>query len=434
MCLGAGRACASLARSMGLPFPMRLSRARVAVAVAVVLGQLAGSACASNDTTPSTSARAAARATSGATSATRRRPSVPPGFFGVAATGPVLDGTVSLGHELRRMRANGVQQITVAFDWVAAQPYARMADVPARRRASFVGERGVPTAWKATDRIVGAAAAVGFRVLPVVVQAPIWDRLHPTRPFAPPTRPGPFGAFVGAAARRYGSRGSFWRAHPRLRRVPIRDWQIWNEPAGGLTPTDPSVFWQDAAPWQHRYVGMLRAAHAALRSSDPRARTVVAGLVGKSWLTLQTLYRAGARPYFDAVALHPYTGEANRVDDVVLYCRRVLRAHGDRRRRFILTEVSWPSLNNGSYKATGARSTANSQAVWARKALRELTSERKQLGIDSLFWYTWASSDRSGFDAFDYAGLTRLTAAGRLVAKPVLGVYSKLALRSEGRR
>ncbi|MDX6657007.1 MAG: polysaccharide biosynthesis protein PslG [Solirubrobacteraceae bacterium] len=348
-------------------------------------------------------------------------PSPPPsGFYGVAASGPVLDGRVSLTRELRRMRSNGVEQISVSLYWSQVEP-SGPPDV-------------APEDWSELDTVVAKAAAKHLRVLPVVVGAPAWARLDATLPFSPPADPAAYGAFVGRAAARYGRGGTFWKAHKSLPSLPIRDWQIWNEPSGGNGVDDPSIFWQDAAPWADRYVAMLKASRAALRQADPSARVVLGGLLGRSWDALSLLYAHGAGPYFDILGVHPYTGHADRVDDLILKCLSVLNSHGDRRKRVIATELGWPSFNSPSYKQVGATQTAKDQRQYAYKMLHELSSEHKALRLDAIFWFTWMTTDTSANDAFDYSGLTRFTVKHTVVAKPALGVFRQLALSARRAR
>jgi hypothetical protein len=337
----------------------------------------------------------------------------PSGFYGVAASGPVLDGTVSLTRELRRMRSAGVEQISIALYWPQVEPNGP--------------PETAPEDWSEPDKLIARAAAKHLRVLPVVVGAPAWARLDAMRPFSPPTDPAAYGAFVGRAAARYGRGGTFWKAHKSLPRLPIRDWQIWNEPSGGNGVDDPSVFWQDEAPWADRYVAMLKASRAALRQADRSSRVVLGGLLGRSWDALSMLYDHGAGPYFDVLGVHPYTGHADRVDDIIRLCLAVMNSHGDRRKRVIATELGWPSFDSPTYKQAGAKQTAKDQWHYAYTMLHELSSEHRALRLDAIFWFTWMTTDTSSNDAFDYSGLTRLTANRKVVEKPALAVLRQLA-------
>ena len=344
----------------------------------------------------------------------------PKGFYGVAISGPAIDGTLSLSAQLQRIRRAGGDQVTVAFNWADVDPGGPPEQAPEH--------------WESLDRMVTLAARRHLRIVPVLVQAPSWARTDPSRPFSPPKDPAAFGAWTGRVAARYGARGTFWKAHRLLPKLAIRDWQVWNEPSGGNGVDDPSVFWQKDGPWADDYVALLKAAHTAVRAADPSARILLGGLVGRSWEALALLYDAGAGPYFERVALHPYTGDPHDVDKILQYCRTEMAKHGDAKVPFVLTEFGWPSFNSDEYQRLGAKKIAKYQAQWAQTAIAELTYERIKLRIASIFWFTWVSHDTSAGDAFDYAGLTRLTPGGKVVAKPSLKVFSRWALKARYRR
>lgn len=73
--------------------------------------------------------------------------------------------------------------------------------------------------------------------------------------------------------------GSFWRAHPKLRAVPIRSWEIWNEPKF-------EIYW-GGHPNAAAYAAMFRAVYPAIHAVDPHADIVTAGVanttVGGIW-------------------------------------------------------------------------------------------------------------------------------------------------------
>src|SRR5581483_9357652 len=163
--------------------------------------------------------------------AAQARRSVPRGFIGMNADGPLLSPPVNLGAQLGTMVGAGVESIRAAFYWAVAQPFPNFDAVPVDQRSLYENVAGVPTNFAATDRIVRAAAARRLSVLPTILWAPSWDALGAVQFAAPPADPAPYAAYVAALAARYGPRGSFWAANPALPKLPIRDWQIWNEPS-----------------------------------------------------------------------------------------------------------------------------------------------------------------------------------------------------------
>lgn len=341
---------------------------------------------------------------------------VPKGFLGVVADRSAVDGTVPLGAQMRRMASSGAETVGLAFNWLDAQPDANR-----------------PPDFASIDRRVRAAAAAGLAVHPVLIAAPAWARKNPGEEFSPPADPAAYAAFAAELVRRYGPRGSFWDENPKLRRLPIADWQIWNEPVGGDGDATPSVFWVDDEPFEQGFIALMRAARDAIKAVDPSATVVMGALVGRSWQTLQRIYDAGGRGAFDAVALHPYTSDAKDVVRIVRYVRATMARNGDGALPIQITELGWPAFDAASVRKLGRKRSFAVQAGWLRATFRRLISQRERLGIDLLLWYTWIGTDRSDRDAFDHSGLLTRRADGRLRAKPSLGAFSAVARRAQGR-
>ena len=78
------------------------------------------------------------------------------------------------------------------------------------------------------------------------------------------------GRFARKLVRRYGPRGSLWRQNPGVKKVPIRSWQIWNEP-------NLRVYWC-GRPRARAYVQMLRVVGKSIHRVHKRAEIVTAGL------------------------------------------------------------------------------------------------------------------------------------------------------------
>ena len=167
--------------------------------------------------------------------------------------------------------------------------------------------------------------------------------------------------------------------------MPIRDWQIWNEP--NLTR-----YWT-TQPFAKPYVKLLRASRRALRAADPGSRTILAGLPNESWIALRKVYKAGGRGAFDVVALHPYTGRPRNVIKLIEFARREMRRYHDGRRPVWLTELSWPASKGKTDGAPGFVTTEKGQAARLKLALKLLAKARKRLKIQRVVWYTWLSRE-----------------------------------------
>jgi hypothetical protein len=330
---------------------------------------------------------------------------VPSGFFGVTVEGPMLRPETDVVGEFGRMTKAGVESIVTELNWAALQPARDAAPDFAR-----------------IDRTVLAAAQRGMRVLPVVVFAPSWAAVDPAQIASPP-RNAPYAAFLRKAIARFGPRGALWAAHPEVRRLPIRDWQVWNEPSH-------EGFWS-IQPFARRYVSLLRAARKAIKDADPGARVVLAGLVYDSWAQLRALYTEGAAGQFDVLSLHPYTRKLSNVLVALRRNRRVLNRHRDRDVPIVVTELSWPSALGQADSRYGYEVTEHDQARRVAAALPALAAQRTALGLESVAWFSWLSDDASPDYPFDYAGL-RTTGGGTARDKPALAAYRRTALKLEG--
>jgi polysaccharide biosynthesis protein PslG len=109
--------------------------------------------------------------------------------------------------------------------------------------------------FDAYDGYVKQAATAGMSVLPILARPPQFRSSRPagstSRAMFPPASNAAYAAFVGAAVRRYGPTGTFWRSHPNVPFLPVHAWQVWNE------PNIPN-FWRSGVNAKE-YVALLRA-------------------------------------------------------------------------------------------------------------------------------------------------------------------------------
>ena len=324
------------------------------------------------------------------------------------ADGPLLGPGVDLGQQAGVMSSDGVGAIRVAFYWDVAQPQA-----------------GVAPDFTSTDAVVAAAAAHGIDVLPVVVRAPAWARKDAGDDGSPPRSNAAYGAFLTALVQRYGPNGLFWAARPDLPARPIRRWQVWNEP-------DISKYFAPAksqSAWAAPYVTMAKAARAALKAADPGSTVVCAGLTNESWVDLAKLYRAGIRGTCDEMAIHPFSRSVSNVLKIVGLARREMTRAHDGARKLLLTEISWSSGKGRSTFNYGWETTEQGQAERIRQVLPRLAAKRVAYRLAGVFWFTWMSVPLGGKDSFDYSGLTRFDAPGRITSKPALFAWRDTVAR-----
>jgi hypothetical protein len=288
--------------------------------------------------------------------------------------------------------------------------------------------------WSQVDPIVAGAAQAGLPLLPFIYGTPAWaadcsgipngfcDRADPLR--TPAGRAG-WRTFVTAAFDRYGPNGTFWSDTgdgfnpPKL---PIREWQIWNEPS-------MTRYWT-TQPFAKSYVSLLRAAYTAVKAADPHAKVILAGLPNESWKALRTVYAAGARGHFDAVALHPYTGKPRNVIRLIELARSVMRRAHDPRTPVWVTELSWPAALGKVPLTHGFETTDRGQAVRLAQGLERLLDARRRLRIGKVVWYTWLSVE-GGENSFAWSGLRRVRGS-ELISAPALAAFRAIARRLEG--
>jgi hypothetical protein len=360
--------------------------------------------------------------------------SVPQGFFGTTLDGPLNNSAFGLSGETSVMSRSGVESVRFVISWRVAQPFRSFAEVPPAFRARFRDEGGVPTYWKDIDRFVAAAARRGLQAMPATINTPAWARVYPDRRGSPP-QTGAFAGFARALARRYGPNGRFWRVNRRLRRVPVRDWQLLNEVNHAYYWDEPGVDPDniDNTESAAGYVNLLRRARAAIKSVDRRARIIHAGIDSRSWEYVRAVYRAGGRRVFDAYAVHPFTDKPENVLLILRYVRREMNRAGDRRKPIVVSEWSFPSSRGIVFPDNGNLSrTPQGQAREVGRVQRIFARWRKRLRLQSVFHYTWLSNDKDDY-RFAHSGL-RTTRTGRPTSKPALRAYARTALAYEGCR
>jgi hypothetical protein len=350
---------------------------------------------------------------------------VPRGFVGMMADGPVFARGVKLDNQLSRMVAVGVQRVRVAFYWSQAQPYAKWSDVPPDRVAHFAqGRGGAPTAFQNTDNIVSQAAKHHLPLLPVVTYAPSWDASS-NGDHRQPARDGPYGQYLTSLVQRYGPTGTFWKMHPTLPKSPITSWQIWNEP-------DLSANW-NTVPFAPSYVALLRVARHAIKKSDASAKVVLGALTNYGWRDLASIYAVRrSRRLFDVVAANPYTRQPSGVITILGDYRQVMAKHGDADKPIIASEVGWPSATGKATQDFGFNVTERGQARKLSKLLPLLAQNRRRLRLAGFYYYTWMTSDPPHAGPFQYAGLLRYQQSNTTVRpKPAYQAFRRTVARLE---
>src|SRR3954470_2905042 len=144
-------------------------------------------------------------------------------FVGIVSEDAFNGKPAYRARSVERLAALGVGTVRQTLDWSLVEP------------------EHLHYRWGRYDAWVKVNAQHGIRVLPIVFNPPQWASKRPMqgakRGTYPPRNVTVFAAFARRAAARYGPNGSFWTEHTDLPYLPVRTWQIWNEP-------NLPVYWQ----------------------------------------------------------------------------------------------------------------------------------------------------------------------------------------------
>ena len=133
--------------------------------------------------------------------------------------------------------------------------------------------------------------------------------------------------------------------YPYVRYMPIRQWEVWNEP-------HQAQFWRDQSgdgwgdPDAHQYAGLLDETRVYIRWADPWGRIVAGGgnLPNTYFRTVMTHTRNGVLLgpcMFDTVAIHPYAHTAYDSELKVDELRWELDTHGASSAQIAVNEIGY---------------------------------------------------------------------------------------------
>ncbi len=199
-------------------------------------------------------------------------------------------------------------------------------------------------------------------------------------------------AFARSVAARFGPGGSFWAENPSVPALPIRAWEVWNEP-------NLPEFWDGAHPAPPAaYRALLAAARRGLRTADPQARVIFAGLSPANAATRPRVFLRGVAAdggacLFDAVAIHPYAGTAEGAVDEVRAIHEELDALGLRRDvatdpQVWVTEWGWAVPADG-WPSSGYLTSRGEgdQADLLGAFARAIDEHRGGWRVGPVFWF-----------------------------------------------
>jgi len=323
---------------------------------------------------------------------------LPKRFFGIAPQ------TVLGLKDTARMARGGVDSVRVPAPWSVLEPARGSHD------------------WSSLDHVVGVAARKRLLVLPFLYSTPSWVAgRYTTLPVRSARQRQAWAGFLRSLVGRYGPRGSYWQSHPKLPKVPIRRWQIWNE---------ENYFYFATPVTPGRYAALVKQSHRALRQADRGAQVLLGGLFSHpkpraprgmpATRFLDRFYRVrGIRRAFEGVAVHPYAPTIGALKTDLAEVRQVMRRHGDGGSGLYVTEFGWGSQAHSRVSFEVGR---RGQARILRRAYSYMRHAHRRLNLKQAFWFSWKDV-RGTCNFCDSVGLFR--AGHGLHAKPSWHAFTR---------
>jgi Glycosyl hydrolase catalytic core len=324
---------------------------------------------------------------------------VPREFFGVSAVEPSADDFAEMG-------AARVGTYRLLLHWPSVQP---------TQDAAYD--------WTTPDLEIASAARNGIRPLVFASGSPEFAGATPqSAPLGSGNAQSAWRRFLAAAVARYGPGGEFWVENPTLPRLPVREWQVWNE-------QNANAFFERPSP--RRYAKLLKLSTKTIRHEDPTADVVLGGMFGypngngsiymKDYL--KRFYRVrGIRSKFDGVALHPYAETPADLRYQVVRARRIMNRNRDRKTPIWITEVGWSTDGPSGWPLV---TNKDGQAQRLRQTFKLLKRNRHKWGIRRVIWFAWRDFEQDVCRWCGGSGLVGLNGN----PKPSLGAFKGFTKR-----
>jgi hypothetical protein len=328
---------------------------------------------------------------------------LPPDFFGIV---PLFAPTAS---DAQHMAQAGVQTVRLFAYWGLLEPQPGQYN------------------WPLADAVIQNVAQAGLTPAMQFANSPGW--IAPNNPNSPPiyssSQITAWQQFLANFVRRYGAHGSFWAAHPTLPYHPVTSYEIWNEPNLRLNWGGP--------PNARNYLKLLQVSTPVIHANDPSAKVIFAGLFpfprpefGVHALKFLNSYfrHKGAKKWFDALSLHPYSFTPKQVVPTVRLFRKNLNSHKAAKKPIWITELGWTTGGHdwaiAPFKATEAQ-----QAQYLTQSFNKLIRARGELRLQRIFWHDWQDHPDPDAAWLNMMGLLRANGS----AKPSYFAYQAEAQR-----
>lgn len=294
---------------------------------------------------------------------------------------------------LELIRDAGFHWIRQEFPW---------EDIEKPGKGRYWEEKFGYSTWIKYDRIVNLAAEYGIAIIARLDHPPAWSRKdgRARGDFAPPDNYDDYGDFVATVVDRYKGK--------------IRFYQIWNEPN-----IYPEWGEQDVSPVD--YVRLLKIGYTRAKQADPNcviisaglAQTVEAGGRGlNDRIFLQQMYDAGARGYFDILAVMDYglfSGPGDRRLDEndrinfsrPIQLREIMVKNGDATTPIWAMEMGWNTQPADFKEVPYGRVSQARQARYTPQAYYRAQTEWPWMGL-MAYWFFRRVDDKEKNQSFYY--------------------------------
>ncbi len=266
------------------------------------------------------------------------------------------------------------------------------------------------------DGLIEDLTETGIRIMVTFLSVPEWasemgeENAHPC---SAPMHDEDWAEFVYTVAARYHGRVSYW--------------EIWNE--------ENEYYFFQPQPDPVRYTSMLKAAYQACKRADPNCTVVLGGLcfngiVANPWSPMKTenylpaLYEAGAKQWFDVLAIHPYflaREGVPRLAALVDGTKQAMEKAGDGQKPIWITEIGFAIKPDN----------VSDEEEQARLFVAAVEFLRKDPQIGPIFYFSLQDWPASVFGGENTMGLITLDDRRK---KPVFSAFQSLARPSSPTR
>ncbi|MCC7165813.1 MAG: cellulase family glycosylhydrolase [Anaerolineae bacterium] len=293
---------------------------------------------------------------------------------------------------MQLIRDAGFHFIRQEFPW---------EDIEIPGKGQFFDPKFNKSAWEKYDRLVALAEEYDLEIIARLDHPPAWTRAdgHARGYFAPPDDYDDYGDFVSAVVSRYKGR--------------IKYYQLWNEP--NIYPE-----WGEQPVNAQDYTRLLKIGYQSAKEADPDAVIISAGLAQtletgprnvSDLIFLQQMYDAGAKDYFDILAVMNYglfTGPGDKRADPSrtnfsrpILIREIMVKNGDANKPIWAMEIGWNALPTGFTDAPFGRVTEQQQGRYAAHAYERAQTEWPWMGVMN-YWFFKRAYDNEREQPFFY--------------------------------